>query len=202
MNFISSITRRRRSYPLLLPLSSSPGVVRGALSADRRTRNCRILSPLRWFPDARPQEWSYGALFEKELKLLIQKIDIKLMKPFNTTNHEDINPAQFKPKLVTCPSPYNCFCTTISVILTGSVEEAVAIQDWIQKIKEVVFPVDASSMRRIFPPSILTRHFSFPIDTRPIHGNLAWRYASISSSQLSGLCNERVRKDLITGVFI
>ena len=73
---------------------------------------------------------------KKKRKFLCRKIGIKWVKHFKTSNHEEIDASKFRPKLVNCPSPHNCVCTTLSVILTGSIKAAVAIQDWVRKIRK------------------------------------------------------------------
>ena len=73
---------------------------------------------------------------KKKRKFSCKKLGIKWRKHFKTSNHEEIAPSKFKPKLVNCPSPHNGVCTTLSVILTRSIKAAVAIQDWVRKIRK------------------------------------------------------------------
>ena len=50
----------------------------------------------------------------KKRKVLSKKIGIKWRNHFKTSNHEEIAPSKIKPKLVICPRPDNCVCTTLS----------------------------------------------------------------------------------------
>ena len=80
--------------------------------------------------------WS---IVSKKGELLCKMIGIKWSKHFKTKSYDEIDPSKYKPKLVSCPSPYNCVCTTLGVILTKSIKAALANQDWVQKIRRARF---------------------------------------------------------------
>ena len=54
---------------------------------------------------------------------------------FKTSKYHKTDPSRFKRKSVNCPGPYNCVCTTLSDFLAGSIKAGLAVQEWMQKIR-------------------------------------------------------------------
>ena len=131
----------------------------------------------------------------RKRKFLFKQIGTKRTRHFNTSNYDEIDPSNFKPKLVNCRSPNNCVYTTLTGILTGSIKAASAIQDWVRKIRKGRCSYLYDDYENEVPASgfviLILLHGSTPAS---LLESWVLQFMNRSSSQPSGLSNADVTR--------